>query len=556
MGVAFTSGPAKVVIPFLHRGIPVEYELVRSIHTVLKAERLKLGVVDTGLSFVNPSSDHEREWPLLTELRKQYDIEDRPVNPSQAIKDKYDVLLVVQPSMLGPQEMDHLVDAVRGGTPVAILEDPFPQAYPQQIAGTAEPKRSQMSMFGGAPPERKGDIGQLWKTLGIRLDPMAVVWQDYRRDISVQAEADDQWVFIDDGTDAKEPFNEEDPISSGLNQLLFLYPGYITPDNDSDLEFAPLAVTGSERSGTVDIPMLRRGDRNTRVFNRQITKNDYVVAARIKGKYVDEDSGLSGNLLEGLMNTGSVSTNVEDATAVEEEEEEEESSEETTEVEDADAEDSKDEEKVEKEEDGVELNAVIVSDMDWILPGFFVLRQRGDESFLPATQNVTFILNIIDSLAGDDRFLEIRKRAPQHRTLIKIDEATRKYYKQALEDRNKSIEKAETKLQEAQKRYRERIEEIENDPSLTPQERRVQVELAERQFMRKLQSETESYEAERNREIKQADYKLKQEIQGVEDQYKMFALLVPPIPPLLVAFYVFFRRREAEREGVAQSRLR
>ena len=39
-------------------------------------------------------------------------------------------------------------------------------------------------------------------------------------------------------------------------------------------------------------------------------------------------------------------------------------------------------------------------------------------------------------------------------------------------------------------------------------------------------------------------------------QYKLWAVLLPPIPPLLVAVVVFFTRRAREREGVAKSRLR
>ncbi len=564
MGVAFTSGPAKVVIPFLHRGIPVEYELVRSIHTVLKAERLKVGVIDTGLAFVNPSGDPDREWPLIRELRKQYDIDDKPVDPSQPIKDSYDVLLAVQPSMLGPQEMDHLVDAVRRGIPIAIFEDPMPQAYPEQVAGTGMPKRSQMSMFGGPPPEPKGDITQLWKTLGIKMDPMAVVWQDYNREQSVATEADEQWVFIDQGNGATEPFNEDDPISSGLNQLLFLYPGYITKDEDSKLKFERLAVTGNENSGTVDLPMLRRGQRNKGVFSRQTTSNPYIIAARIKGEYADDDLALSGNLLEGLIDKNQGNSSAADSAKSEEEEEEEEldASKDLSSGDAADDGSETDDSEAGKATDGaaetdaVEINAVVVTDIDWIIPAFFYIRESGDRMFIPATQNVTFILNIIDALAGDERFLEIRKRSPQHRTLIKIDEATENNRMESREDQAKLFKDIETKRSEAQARFDEAISKIEDNPDLSQREKDLRLEIVRRREQQKLEAEIQSFESDLKRTQKQIDYKLDQKIRAVQDQYKMFALLVPPIPPLLVAFYVFFRRREAEREGVAQERLR
>ena len=40
------------------------------------------------------------------------------------------------------------------------------------------------------------------------------------------------------------------------------------------------------------------------------------------------------------------------------------------------------------------------------------------------------------------------------------------------------------------------------------------------------------------------------------DRQKWLAVLLPPIPPLVVAFFVYFRRRAQEREGVAKTRLR
>ena len=42
----------------------------------------------------------------------------------------------------------------------------------------------------------------------------------------------------------------------------------------------------------------------------------------------------------------------------------------------------------------------------------------------------------------------------------------------------------------------------------------------------------------------------------MQDRYKLYAILIPPIPPLLLALAVFFRRRELERQGVSRERLR
>ena len=42
----------------------------------------------------------------------------------------------------------------------------------------------------------------------------------------------------------------------------------------------------------------------------------------------------------------------------------------------------------------------------------------------------------------------------------------------------------------------------------------------------------------------------------IQNKYKFWAVVMPPIPPLLVGVIVFFRRRLREREGVSRNRLR
>jgi ABC-2 type transport system permease protein len=528
MGIAFTSGLDKVVVPFLNKGIPVEYELVRSILTVSRPKRLRLGVVETGIPLMDAASaDGSRDWPLITELRKQYEVSS--VDPSQPIADTYDVLLVAQPSMLGPQELDHLVDAVKAGTPTALFEDPFPYFFPPQIAaGTGEPKMSQMGgmagMFGGPQTEPKGDIEQLWRLLGVTMNPTQVVWQDYLPEESVSVMADPQWVFIDRGNGAQHPFDDENPISSGLNQLLLLYPGSFLQEPESKLKFDQLAVTGADNSGTVATQALARAEReraNREVFTRQRTKDVYTVAAQVKGVPPADELVLEEKISD-----------------------------------ENDPADKLDENPAAEKPQQPEINVVLVGDIDWMIPSFFVIRERGEENFLEATQNVTFMLNIIDALAGDERFLEIRKRARRHRTLTRIDEATGGAREKAAEDQKKFLTEIQTSIDEANSAFEAKIRAVEERKGLSRLERETLISQVRRVEQNKLQDQLTSLEAQRRRKLKEIEYELEQDVRTVQDRYKLRAILLPPILPLLLALLVFFRRREAERQGVARERMR
>ena len=533
LGAAITSGMGKVVIPFIDKGIPVEYELVRSISTVTQEKRLKVGIVDTGISFVNPSSNREQEFALITELRKQYDIGDEPVDPTKPIKDKYDVLIAIQPSMLGPQEMDHFVDAVRKGIPTLILEDPMPYFFPPEVAGTAEPKQSpgMMGMFGGGRPQPKGDINQLWRTLGIDFQPTEVIWQDYQPENTLRGQIDSQWIFVDQGNGAIDPLNSENIITSGMNQVLLVYPGSLSPEEDSKLNFEGLVVTGGEGSGVVDTQAIRRRGMNHRTFRHLADSYTHILAAHIHGVRQDEEQ-----LLDSLTSvTNSLQTQEPNA--------------EGPAAGNATAEE-------EGTKEGTPIQAVVVADIDWIIPDFFAIRQSGNRELLTATQNVTFILNIIDTLAGDDRFISIRKRAPVHRTLAKIDEATRANRQKALDEEKEFLAEIQAGIAEAQQAFQEKVDSVKKTEGLSQMQIEQQIDIVTQQEQKKLQAELRSIEADRGRKLKLIDSNLKQEISSVQNLYKRFAILIPPIPPLLVALYVFFRRREAEREGIAKIRMR
>jgi ABC-2 type transport system permease protein len=527
MGLAVTSETGeKVVSPFLNKGVPIEYELIRSIMTVADKHRPRLGIIDTGIRIMNPDGSTRGEWPLVSELRKQYDVSS--VDPAQPIPGNYDVLLAVQPSMLSPEAFDHFVDAVRSGTPTAILEDPLPYFYPPSIPGTAEPKQSQMmGMFGGGQPEPKGDVEQLWKLLGVRMDGNQVVWQNYAPEQSVRTMQDPQWIFVDKGNGAPngDPFNEDLAISAGLNQLLFLYPGAISKVDDSKLKFEQVLQTGIGNSGTAPAHALQRFDPNRPNPNKETVprtfnaRDAYILAATIKGPAPEEEPSLTTK--EKGKDAADLPENAEKKNA--------------------------------KKKD---MNVILVSDIDWIIPSFFYIREGGEERFLPATQNVTFILNMVDELAGVDRFMDIRKRARVHRTLTKIDEATRANREQATKDEDAFIEEINKEEQDARKAMSEKIDQVESRKDLNSMEKDVLLEQVRMREQDKLDAKVRALAAKRKRQVKEIRYDLDQQIHGVQDTYKLYAILIPPILPLLLALAVFFHRRELERQGVARDRLK
>lgn len=537
LGCAFTCGLEKVVVPFFDRGTPVEYELIRSICTVAEQKRKRLGVVTTDADlfggFDMASGQQRPRQPVLEELEKQYEVVQ--VDPAAPITETYDVLMVVQPSSLGPEQMNNFVAAVRSGQPVAIFEDPLPVLM-NSVPGTSQPRRG-----GGGPMammqqqnQPKGDLGQLWDVLGLELAagsgrPLMgqmgsspyVVWQDYNP--HPKLELPSEFVFIDaelgeaDGG-ASRSFNQENPITSGLQEVLFPFPGALSKDDKVNLEWTPLVTTGT-RSGTIEVEQVlgNRGDmRQLRIFEKPGSQAMVLAAA------VDRE----------LPGTQSVTES----------------------------------EKESSDGDTTLIRAIVVADIDLMGPQIFGLRNRPDEVFGLNFDNVTFVLNVLDTLSGDERFLEIRKRKPKHRTLERIEDTVADAREMADMQRQKYItefDKAEqganAEMQKEVGEFEKKIEDMESGGNTDRQAAMQAVQqLASRQRLaqRRLDTKLEQLKRKRDAEIEQVERSLEATIRREQDWQKWLAVMLPPIPPLVVAFFVFFRRRAQEREGVAKSRLR
>ncbi|OYP34553.1 Gldg family protein [Rhodopirellula sp. MGV] len=545
MGAAFRAGLEKVVVPIFEYGIPVEYELVRSINTVARGERKRLGVVRTdaqlmgGVSMAGMQMRRIEKHPLIDELSKQYEVEeinlDAPVDP-----EVFDAILCVQPSSLAPPQFERLIEAVQAGVPTAIFEDPFPYARPE-ITATGDPKQSGGGMFGGGGQQPKGDIRALWKVLelqskgqpGVPYFNCDIVWQDYNPYPNLEMNVDPFWAFIDEsapGIDAGQALSSESPITDGLRQVLALYAGSVAPIENATLKHTPLLSTGAV-SGTLNVTKLTQLMR----------------------------TGMDGlaNAIDGADPNQVLAITIEG-----------ESDQPTKAETDADPADAPEDSPKPKASG---IKAAYVADTDLMLDVF--LQIRADPNTATELrfqfQNVTFLLNIIDWLTNETDFIEVRKHEPHFASLTMIDaekevasSEVRKKRKEYQDESKAAVREAEEAMDRELKDLQEELRELEkksesgNIPQSVMNAKAIEFQTIQSQLQRALDVKRAKAERQAEQNIARIQRESDQKVTAIQNQVKAYAVALPCIPPLVVGVCVFASRRLRERENISKARLK
>jgi ABC-2 type transport system permease protein len=490
MGVAFTCGSEEVVIPFVSRGIPVEYELTRSIGTVSGAKRRKIGVANTdarlfgGLDFQTMSS--QGEWQILTELKKQYDVVQ--VGLDNPIVEKVDTLLVAQVSSLTQPQMNNLLAYIKQGGPSLLFDDPFPNFNPRLAPG--EPKQNPNRGFGAMPPppgEPKGDLARFYQEIGISFPSEMITWDSYNPHPKLK-HLPREILFV-----SQDRFNQSELLSSGLQEMALIFPGEVNPQGNLPLTFTPLLKTTPASGGVFKSQRFQQS-----FFGLQPVEPQY----RPRGQEITLAARIKGSLPIVPPKDGKPA------------------------------------------DPASNFNIIFVADLDCISNMFFGLRADGPPDL--QLDNVTFVLNCIDVLAGDESYLELRKRRPKHRTLVRFENLTKSHNQKMLDETKTAEETAEKERLEAQKRFDEKVEEVRKRSDLDERQKELQVRNLQEVENKRLQATQREIEEKKKAAIERSKSTMKQSVSSIKKNIRMLAVVLAPIPALIMGLYMFSRRMAAQ----------
>ncbi|MCA9649147.1 MAG: Gldg family protein [Myxococcales bacterium] len=517
LGLAFVSGPREEVIPFLSRGLSVEYEINRAMRMVTADKKKVVGILRTDAPIMGNFDIQTRQqqpaWRIVDELRKQYEV--RSLNPTAPIPEDVDVLLVPQLASLTQAELDTVSAYIDAGRPALLTVDPLPTFNPGLAPSQPKPnpQGGMGGMMGGSPPPPpKGDYKGLLDRIGVEWADDHIVYDTYNPHPSFEG-VPNTVVFVGDRPDGTSPFEGEgvDPTVAGLNEVVVLFGGELRKAAGFGGQFTPLLTTGTSAGHHLfedmfgEHPLFGLQPKPAPYKASPITGKPVVMAARVTG-------GGGGAAAEG-------------------------------------------------QEPPKDRNVVVVADLDLFHDQFFQLRERGgdvdgDGLVDLRFDNVTFLLNVVDSLAGDDRFIELRKRQPKFRRLTWVEEQTKEARDTRDSEIQKANEKAEQELKEAQEALDAAVAAIRARTDLDENTKEVMARSAEEAENRRLDVKEDKIERDKAKAVNRIETEKRRKVDEVQDRVRILAVVLPPLPALGLALLIFWRRRRRERETIPQSRSR
>jgi ABC-2 type transport system permease protein len=511
LGVAFTSGLEEVVVPFFDRGLPVEYELIRSIQVVSRTNRRKIGILNTDARLLGGfdfrASIPGQEWSIVTELKKQYEIV--PVSAEGPIAKDFHCLLVAQPASLPQREMDNLMAYIRSGGPALLFADPMPATDPS--LAPESPRQPAGGMMGGPQqPEPKADTRPLMDLIGVEWPSTEIVWNSYNPHPQL-ADLPPEIVFIATGSGQAEAFNQSQIVTSGLQEVVAMFPGLIRT----------LPTVGPKVE-----PLMKTSDSGGLINFRNATSPGFFGGFQIRPNRIHLPTGQPYTLAVRVTGTpGTPKPNV----------------------------DSEGKPLLPSASGEEKLNVILIADLDIIGEEFFDLRRRGIANL--DFDNVTFVLNCVDELTDDTSFINLRKRRVTHRTLTKFEDETRQFVKSATEEAKIAEREADNKLKAAQKRLDDRVRDIQARNELDAQTKEVMIANVQETENRRLVVEKVKIDDEKAAAINESRMVRQSNIRKIENRFRFLAIILPPMPSMILGIWVLTRRLARENAATPSSRM-
>jgi ABC-type uncharacterized transport system involved in gliding motility auxiliary subunit len=398
----------KETIPFFSddREAYLEYDITSLVYRLSTPKKSLLGIIsglplDTGAGGVQAAMQGQaRPFVIYEQLAQTYAT--KMLDPNfQSIPSDVDVLMIVDPGPMTPQQLYAIDQFVLKGGRALVFVDPL-----SEIASAGQG----MGGEGGGPPS--SDLPSLFRAWGIAYDPTKVV-ADRALAQSVQVSADPRnptasypvWLKL-----GAQNFASKDQVTANLQVLNLASVGALSPMKGATTTFLPL-IWSSKEAALLDAAEVKNATQPQDLINEvEPTGKNYVIAARVSGPV--KTSFPSGAPLSP-----------------------------------ADAAKAPRQIMASKGP----INVVVMADTDIFDDRFWVRVENlyGKRLAAPFADNAAFVLNSVENLTGSDDLISLRTRATNSRPFVvvqKLQAEAQAEFQQRADALKQQLADTETRL--------------------------------------------------------------------------------------------------------------
>ncbi|NBD37655.1 MAG: ABC transporter [Verrucomicrobia bacterium] len=495
-GLAVLQADSSSSIPFFTREREsfLEYDISQAVFEATQLEKPRIGILSS-LELEgapqNPMAPGQADpgYAFLDELRRTYEVE---ILSGDTIPSDIQSLLVIHPQALSEQQLFAIDQFVLQGRPLLVAVDPSSHLQRSQQS------RQQM-MMGQPTANVASDLGRLFDQWGIDYDANEVVGdRNLAAGVTVQQGAAPVrypvWLSYNE-------ISSDSPLLAILNSLLIVEAGSLRlrANAAEELQWTPLLRT-TEDSGTVPSRMLA-----------------FPSPERV-GQALESDK--QAHTLAGILR-GPLTTAFPEGRPAEEDEAGENAPGEELEV------DTESAPFLTASEE--EATVLVIADTDFLGNQFSVrmLNLLGMQGMQPINDNLGFIFNCVDSLAGNPDLIELRGKGSGTRTFTLVEAMER----EAQQEYEEQLQSLEERLQEVRGRLRELQQSATSEQELIAS---PETQEAIEEF-RLEEAEVRSQQ----REIRK---KLREDIEALNLRLAMINLFAFPVVIVIGGFLFFYRR--------------
>ncbi|MCH8095633.1 MAG: Gldg family protein [Proteobacteria bacterium] len=490
----------------------LEYDLTKLIHNLANPKRTVIGLMTSLPVRGYPGTalarmGRGRPWQMVDQLQQLFDVQTVDTNTDEIDKE-IDVLMIVHPAGFSEKTLYAVDQFLMNGGRALIFTDPL-----AEIAG-------RVPAPGGGRLALASDFKRLFDAWGIEQAPGVAVGDRLlaRRVDAGTAQRSQPVDFLPWITLKPENFAAGDVITNEIESMNLASAGSLKPKAGATTKFTPL-ITTSPEAMLIDTEKLKnRPDFFGLIRDFKPAGVPYTLAARISGpapsafpdgpptEEASKQDGDGGDAKEAAPKV------------------------EGKEKDDA----AKKPPHLSKSKS--DINIIVVADADMLRDQFWVELQQffGQVIAIPIANNIDFVINALDNLAGSDELIGLRSRGVSQRPFERVVDLTR-----AAEIRYRATER---ELQTRREQTEEKLSDLQRPGQagggkiiLTP----AQIE------------EIDKFKGELlkiRKQLRQVQLDLRREIEALEARLQFYNIALIPIGVAALAIILGLLRIRRRRQ--------